>query len=188
MFERAGFAVFIVFLALSRQVAFVPAISAGVGAAAELSCPNGLVVHIHSPESPEASVLRMPSGLELRVSEPILKITGSMVREALISEYHQYDTAEERVRGTPTKRFFWVALRLNPAGAGQLRRAVGGKRSANLVMVCNGILLIGSVAGEDRIEEVSVLIDDSRTVAEQFARSLTPNVRFERYTPPPDQE
>lgn len=154
--------------------------------AAGLSCPRGLIVHRYAPESAEAKLLRTRKGVELRASQPLLTITGSMVEEALISKYYQYNSPEERARLTPSETFFSVSLQLNRTGSNQVEKVLAGKRNAEFVVVCNGVVLIASPVGHYRVEAVDVLIDDSAEAAEQFARSFTPKVRFERRTPNPE--
>lgn len=155
--------------------------------AAKLSCPNGLIVHRYAPESPEAKVLRMRSGVELRASqERLLTITGSMVDGAIIWGIHQYDTPEERDRRTPTRTSYGVSLRLNQTGADQFQKVMAQKGKAEFVVVCNDVVLIAWPVGKERLEAVDVLLDDTVEAAEQFARSFTPHVRFEPRTPAPE--
>jgi hypothetical protein len=180
LFRRVRIRGFIVALSvLTAQLVSTSGTSTMVESASDLSCPNGLVVRLHPPESPDASVLRIPSGLELRVSDPILTITAPMVREAVIFSYRQYDSEEERVRRTPTKTFFSVSLRLTEAGGDRVGKAIAGRPYTDLVVVCGGIALIASVVKQVHVAAIDVLVHDSAEVTERFARSLTPNVRFE---------
>ena len=55
---------------------------------ARLACPNGIVLHAIAPSGAAAEVVRLPSGLKLQVSGPIVTITGEMVREAWNGRSH----------------------------------------------------------------------------------------------------
>jgi hypothetical protein len=155
---------------------------------AGLSCPRGLIVHRYAPESTEAEILRTRQGVELRVSQALVTITNSMVDAALISKLYQFNSPEERARRTPSDMVFWVALRLNRAGSDEVEKILTGTRNADLVAVCNGIVLIAAAVGKQRAEEINIMIDEHSTeAAEQFARSFTPNVRFEPRTPTSEQ-
>jgi len=54
--------------------------------------------------------------------------------------------------------------------------------NGDLVVVCNGIVLIAGGIGQTRVEEIDVLIHESAEAAAEFARSFTSNVRFEQRT------
>lgn len=156
--------------------------------AVALSCPMGLVIYLEDREAPEANVLRMPSGLELRVSEPILTLTRSMIQGAEILEYHEYHTPEERVRGTPTKKHFWVTLSLTPTASARVSKAIRGREQKDMVAGCDGVVLVATATGDPIITSFGVLVGDSADRAEQLARSFTQNVHFEKRTPRPDRE
>lgn len=151
-----------------------------------LSCRDGLAVHLYMPQSPEAKVLRMRSGLQLRVSERRLTITSVMVKGAKISEYRERLGRTLGQQGPQLEQpFFWVTLELTRSGQQQLEKALPGPAGVKLVAVCNDTVLTAQLVRQDRIQGVDVLIDEnSIETAEEFARSFTPHIRFERRTPP----
>lgn len=163
---------------------------AGAEGASRFECSGGLIVYLYAPASPEATLLRTPEGLELRASRPLLTVTRSMVKDALIARYHVYRAPEDRKHARERKglreTFYWVALQLNSSGRAELYRVLAGQRNAELVVVCDEFVLTARALGGKEIEEINVLINEGAEAAEQFARSLTSNVRFEQHTPPPE--
>ncbi len=150
-----------------------------------LSCRDGLALHLYAPQSPEATPLRTRSGLELRASKRLLTITRSLVKEAYIWEYRgRLGSRIGDQRPAIEKPFFSVTLQLNGTGIQQLGRALPDPAGTDLVVVCNDTVLRAQVAHYDNVSGVDVFIDQpSAQAAEAFARSFTPNVRFERRTP-----
>jgi hypothetical protein len=183
-FTHIGIVLVIVWLLLVANAARVQA-EAG---ASSLSCKSGLILHLCVPESPDAKILRTPSGLELRVSEPLLTITSSMVERAVISTFGVEAAPEDRERYKLRETFFWVALGLSQSGKDAVQKALGSRPNADLVVVCNGTVLSAGAVGQDGVTAIDVLIREPSEAAEQFARSFTRNVRFEQRTPPPEQE
>jgi len=150
---------------------------------ASLSCKSGLSVHLYIPNVSSAKILRTPSGVELRVSDPVLTLSGAMVQDAVISTFRVDAAREDRERHKLRESYYSVALLLNPNGQDALQK-VGIATGANndLVVVCNGIVLIAAGIGQTRVEEIDVLIHESAEAAAEFARSFTSNVRFEQRT------
>jgi hypothetical protein len=147
-----------------------------------LSCHDGLGLHLSVPQSPDANLLRMRSGLELRASERLLTITTSYVEEAHIREYRERLGPKLGEETSPVERpFFWVTLQLNRKGMQHLDKVLTGRTGTDLVLVCNGIVLRGKLARYGTIQGIDVLIDEpSAETAEQFVRSFTSNIRWER--------
>lgn len=152
-----------------------------------LSCRNGLAVHLYAPQSPEATPLRMRSGLELRASERLLTITASIVKEADIWEYRERLGLKIGEPGPQVERpFFSVTLQLNETGVQQLNKVLPHPAGTELVVVCNETALRGQLVRKDNIRGIDVLIDElPAPAAEDFARSFTSNVRWQRRTPAP---
>jgi hypothetical protein len=103
-----------------------------------------------------------------------------MVQEARIKEYHQSGSNGNRERAMPDKTFFWVNFSLNEKGISSLRNIPVRERDIDLLANCNGIMLFAAAYARDPIEEVSVMVDGPRELAEQLARSITTNVHFDK--------
>jgi hypothetical protein len=149
----------------------------------ELSCPQGLLVHLYTPRSAEAKLLRLSNGVQLRVSDPLLTITPPMVSEARILMMRVDAAPADRARYRIPEATFGVTLRLSTEGRDRIRKSVS-RDSIQLVVVCNGVVMVGFSIGTPP-DAIGINIDGGAQAAEQFAHSFTQNVHSTYRTPPP---
>jgi hypothetical protein len=152
-----------------------------------LSCPQGLIVRLYTPQSPEATPLRMSNGVQVGASEPLLTLTPSMVKEARVLTFGVKAAPEDRQRYRIPYAVYNVHLELSSEGRSRIRKAVS-KDSIELLVVCNGVVMLAFSIGTPP-EAIGVLLDEHspQAAAEQFAHSFTSNVRFEHRTPTPEE-